>query len=177
MKKRRFSFMLLSVGVLMLLILASGWFLFSRLGVLTAELNSARAEIALSENKLKNVRALNNLLEDYLEERSEIGNLFIDEKNIVRFIKDLEQVARESGVSLRVDSATSVTAEGEAGPVFRLSVSGKFQNLFQYLELLEHSPYLIVFENISFQKGTADEASKGVPWRTNYTLRVVSYTF
>ncbi len=175
MTKNSFAFSVLFVSVLIVLPLAAGGLLLRRLVTLGQELAWVRTEISVSESKQRNVKSLKNVLQEVSGRQERINDLFIDEKSLVRFIEDLEALAKESGVELKVDSAVLPQSPEEAGPTFEFTASGEFRNLFKYQRTLETSPYQLIFEKIETAKVSREGVKKGPGWSARYKLKVISY--
>ena len=167
------SKILLALALLLFGALAAlGGFMVWRLGLLTKELGEIQGRILSADVKLKNLKAFEKILDERRSERAVIEDLFLNEKEIVRFIEDLEEAGRTSGVGLEVQSAAGPK---ELGPSFRLSAAGDFNSLFQYLLLAENLPYETAWEQITLQKTAAE--GKAPSWSGLYTLKLLSYEF
>ncbi|HBT81821.1 hypothetical protein A3B26_01655 [Candidatus Giovannonibacteria bacterium RIFCSPLOWO2_01_FULL_48_47] len=170
------SKILLALALLLFGALAAlGGFMVWRLGLLTKELGEIQGRILSADVKLKNLKAFEKILDERRSERAVIEDLFLNEKEIVRFIEDLEEAGRTSGVELEVQSAALAPGPKELGPSFRLSAAGDFNSLFQYLLLAENLPYETAWEQITLQKTAAE--GKAPSWSGLYTLKLLSYEF
>lgn len=147
-----------------------GWRLFyqnisgakERIGVL-------RGEATTAEAKQKNIRNLTKTLEDISDKKSEVDSVFVDEKSVVKFIEDLERLAKLSGVSLQILSASLPVNAAEGKPGFNLNLGGQFGGLFKFLALLENMNYQLKVETANFQAlGKKD-------WGLQVNLRLLSY--
>ncbi len=177
MKKNNFIFSVIFVAVLILLPLALAGLVFKKLSAFQAELSTIEREIVLLDSKQRNIKSLKGVLSKLGERPQRLDNLFIDEKNLVRFIEDLEALAKESGVELKVNSAVLPQTPEEAGPTFEFSAAGEFRQLFKYQRLLETAPYQLVFEKIETTETSREGVKKGPAWSVNYKLKVLSYLF
>lgn len=170
------SKILLVMSLLLFSALAAlGGFMVWRLGLLTKELGEIKGQILSVDVKLQNLKAFEKILDERRSDREVIENLFIGEKEIVRFIEDLEEAGRTSGVGLEVQSAALAPGPKELGPSFRLSAAGDFKTLFRYLLLVENLPYETAWEQITLQKTAAE--GKAPSWSGLYTLKLLSYEF
>ena len=175
MKKNNFAFSIVFAAVLILLPLALAGFIFQKLTALQWELSAIEREIVLLNSKQRNIKSLKGVLSELTDRPQRLDNLFIDEKTLVRFIEDLEELAKESGVELKVDSAVLPQSPEEAGPTFEFTASGEFRNLFKYQRMLENSPYQLVFEKIETAQVSREGVKKGPSWSARYKLKVISY--
>lgn len=173
MKKNNFTLSVIFVAVLIILPLALAGLVFQKLSALEGELSAVEKEIVLLDSKQRNIKSLKGALSGLGERSQRLDNLFIDEKSLVRFIEDLEALAKESGVELKVNSAVLPQVPEELGPTFEFSAAGEFKNLFKYQRLLEDAPYQLVFEKIETTKVLG--VKKGSAWSVNYKLKVISY--
>lgn len=155
-----------------------GGFIFWRMRLLKAELTALGTELLVLETKQQNVKTLKKNLEQARAEREKLDRIFITEKNLVRFIEDLEAWAKEAGVAIKMEQALLPSSPGEEGPLFQFRVTGEFPNLFRYQLLLENSSYLIISEKVRWEKLSREGAdARGPGWSTSYTLKVTSYLF
>ncbi|MDP3784869.1 MAG: hypothetical protein Q8R12_02230 [bacterium] len=177
MKKHNFTFSIVFAAILILLPLLLAGLIFQELFALTGELSAIEREIFLLDSKQRNIKSLKGVLGELGERPRRLNNLFIDEKSLVRFIEDLEALAKESGVELKVASAVLPETLEEAGPTFDFSAAGEFQQLFKYQRLLENIPYQLVFEKIETAKFPRGGVKKGPAWSAAYKLKVLSYLF
>lgn len=175
MKKNNFTLSIIFVAVLILLPLALAALVFQKLTALKGELSAINKEIVMLDSKQRNIKSLKSALSELTDRPKRLDNLFIDEKSLVRFIEDLEALAKESGVELKVNSAVLPQTPEELGPTFEFSAAGEFKNLFKYQRLLETAPYQLVFEKIETAKVLG--VKKGPAWSVNYKLKVLSYLF
>jgi hypothetical protein len=168
---------IISVALVIVLNLAGigGWLWgYSHLTKMQTSIDDKASQLEIAEGKIKNIKSLEALLADISEERAKINSVFLERRNIVRFIESLEALAEETGTSLEVKTAR--LPQGTAkGPQFTFSVSGSFPSLFQYLALLENSSYQIFFNSVRFLKPDTKNSKKASGWRADFDVVVMSY--
>ncbi|MBI2610228.1 hypothetical protein HYW53_03625 [Candidatus Giovannonibacteria bacterium] len=164
---------ILGGAAILISVFVAGYFVLNQIQILKAEVRILKSNIALAETKTRNVKAITNTLDDLNEEKEMLDKLFITDENLVHFIEDLEEIARLSGINLKVTSATGILNAAELGPSFQLEASGSFSGLLRYSFLLENMPYQMIMDKINFRK----EAGESGNWKTYYTFRLISYIF
>lgn len=152
------------------LILAGGWlFLYQQMQKTKGALTSLKEEIAAAELKQKNIKALDKLLDDIDTDRKKITGAFVDERQVIRFIEDLEGLADLNQVNLTIKTASLPTRAEEGGPTFRFSVEGNFGSVFIFFAMLEKINYQITFEEVWFAKETKKQ------WIGEFNMKLLSY--
>lgn len=154
------------------LILAGGWlFLYQQMQKTKGALTSLKEEIAAAELKQKNIKALGKLLDDIDTDRQKITDAFVNERQVVRFIEDLEGLANLNQVNLTIKTASLPTRAEEGGPTFRFSAEGSFGSVFTFFKMLEKINYQITFEEVRFSKETQKQ------WIGEFSAQLLSYRF
>lgn len=83
---------------------------------------------------------------DYKKIKADIDTfkIYLNDDQIVGFIKELEAVANGLSSTLEIKSANF--------PVFNLSLTGTFSSSLKFLGWLENSPYLVSVESMQIKK-------------------------
>ena len=149
--------------------------MYQLLGRLSEDILGTRGRISGLDSELQNLKLFENFLADTALSRERIKSGFVSRGNLVRFIEDLEQVGKDGGIAVEVDSASLAATPEERGPSFRLSAKGSFSSLFQYLLTLENLPYEIVFEEIHLNSATGEKDK--IIWSAAILIRLISYEF
>lgn len=160
-------------------IFAIGVFLFVNMKVkdMNDRILVSKAEMILKEKESSEARSIKTSLLNFTLWEDKLNAVFIEQKDVLNFIKEIEALAKESGVEMEFRSVDiSKNDEGEK-PVFQFKASGAFPDIFHYLVLLENVKYQVIFDNISFQEKGVVESSSGsdVMWEANFSLRLLSY--
>ncbi|MEK7558509.1 MAG: hypothetical protein AAB507_01640 [Patescibacteria group bacterium] len=118
-------------------------------------LAAKKEELALSEE---------SILRETGKKREELDKYFIDQGNVVVFIERLESLGTISGSKV---SLTSVDIDKSRKNILKviLSVSGRFNELFYFLSLLEALPLEISIKRLSL--GSAAPTSVSVQDKKN----------
>ena len=156
--KFRFAFPLLLAAVS---ILSYVWFFY--LVKSTSEKSSAlRDSIELANRKETRILSTKNILITTEKERAKLDNYFIEESSVVSFIERLESLGRLSGAKITL---TSVDTDKKRKNVLRvdLKASGKFENVYYLLSLIEALPFEINVNRFVMGKGT-EPAGRRTGW-------------
>ena len=167
MRERRVFLPLFGVLFLLLFLMAAAGFLLSHLALLDEEVSRMQGSLRREDAKGRDAKRLKIALANSLEERTLLEGVFIQRKELVVFIKDLEKSASESGALFKLETVTLPTPQ-KAYPSFSVSTRGGFEDLFRFLLLLGNLPYQIVFEEIRFQKAPT-------LWDLSLVFRLASY--
>lgn len=149
--------------------IAAWWYVFNTTEKEKGRVQETLLEIDAGEKRLDNARSLNNLLKNTEKETEKISAIFLNSKNIVRFIEELEFLNQKAGTSLAMKSAQLPEQTGVLKPQFSFQVKGSFRDLFKYLSLLENISYQIKIDRVSFAK------PEGENWRIDFELTLLSY--
>ncbi len=123
--------------------------------------NSSK-EILLDKSKVISINEQNRELDDfkkkynnYVYNLEKVGQLFVDSKDPVSFIKFLEKTAIDSGINADVKLDISLLNKGfNNWPVVisNIFVTGEFLNMLKFSEKLDTSPYLMRIKNVIIKK-------------------------
>lgn len=170
--------LILGVAVLTINIVAIlAWlFIFNKLLTERDRILSVRYQLDEVRLKVNNIKNLEDLLKSIEKDRDSINHAFIDEKDLVQFIKELERVADLSGVGLDVGQASVPTGQKDLGPSFSLVVRGSFDGVRRFISLVGSVPYQVLFETATIQK-SAQPINKKALWEADLDIKVLSYKF
>lgn len=124
---------------------------FSGIKKNSEELIHEKQKINFLEEKIKNI-------EEFKKNQDEIGKnlektktLFAESKAPVNFIGFLEQIAKESQVSIKISPSASTKKSEDpwSSIIFEITFASPFPSLLRLLEKLETSPYLIKIQSFS----------------------------
>ncbi|MBI4136369.1 MAG: hypothetical protein HY481_02380 [Candidatus Vogelbacteria bacterium] len=99
---------------------------------------------ARAEADLENWRQTLETSAGYL---AKVRAAFVSRESLIKFIEELEAVARESDVNLTLDEPVI----GQTSLTLSLKVDGSFVNLYRWLARLENLPYPLTFERINLR--------------------------
>lgn len=166
---------ILAISALSFMIAAGGYG-----GILYAFLKkSASIDMLPSEaealiRKTAEAQNARRLLSETAVSRTALDGFFFKEDDVVKFLEDLENVARKTGSSLELKSATVVS---ESGLSFQAETTGSWQSVALFVSLLESYPAAIEITHISFTEGgTPQEGSQSKKqWTAGMTFVLKSY--
>ncbi|MES2967050.1 MAG: hypothetical protein V4668_04675 [Patescibacteria group bacterium] len=151
-------------------IFVSMWYMVNRQGVHFDEAKRAIAEYAAKEASYTKVQGLLASTED---DRAAIDSYFIEEKNIISFISDMEKNAAVLGVKLNTNElATMPAGVDTAGVAFKavlvigFDFTGTKSSVQEFISLLENIPYQNTITELSFTNVDA------TIWKADSTLKL-----
>lgn len=124
------------------------------------------------EKKIQIVKSLESQITKIREDKKKIDSVFLNEKDIVKFIETLEDLGRKSGIAIKISSAE--IGKGSENPKIRISANGPFQNIFQYIIMLENLQNQIAFGNMNLMKKAGD-GEKNSEWESSIEISVISF--
>jgi Tfp pilus assembly protein PilO len=109
--------------------------------------------------------------QEYKINLEKIDSLFVNSEIPVDFIRFLEKLASDSGVSMEMYPVSSAESGIQDWKTlgYQLSVSGSFLNFSRFLEKLENSSYLVEVQDMSLQKTVESGAGK---IEANFNIKV-----
>lgn len=149
-----------SVGVFILLVRS-----------VTGEAERREAIIARIEElagERAGVRAVSLLSGKRAADLERIKKFFVSRSEPVAFVETLETVAKDTGN--RITFAVDEGAHAGANLVLRATLAGTQGSMMRFVRALEHVPYLVHVQEISFQRVAADK-SGGSGARMIVTIR------
>lgn len=128
-----------------------------------------KKQLALYERRIDHINRLEETLRRTKENYSKIESMFIEEDSMVSFIEELESLAKNADVNLKIKGIRFV-GEQDKKPVFTLVISGSFKDIYYYFTLLENMIYKIEFDKASIEKFSETEG-----WESFLELRLLSF--
>ncbi len=154
----------------------SWMFILNKIAAEKNNILSVRYQLDEVRLKVNNVKNLEDLLRGIESDRISINNSFIDEKDLVQFIKESERIADLSEVSLEVSKANVPRDQKDLGPGFGLVVHGSFDGVRRFISLIGSVPRQVLFEIVTIQKSVR-LIDKSQPWEAYLDIKVLSYKF
>ena len=159
------------IALIILLVVLFEMILFLPIQSSHATLLDAKLQLAVLEKKNQLLYDLERTLVEKRPQLDIIDGAFLTPQQVVEFIQTLERAAAESNIDLVISSAEIATGESE-NPTqhsnFSISATGNFTKIYEYITLLENTPYRIEIEQASF-----DSTDNGTV-RANITLSVLT---
>ncbi len=155
---------------------AGWWFAFSNILKESKYITSVRSEIEANERHLANIRSLNAFLKNIENEKEKVSSTFLNQKNVVKFIEELEFLSQKAGVDFKMKAIDLPTEPGSKKPVFQFQIKCSFRDFFHYLVLLEDLFYQVQLEKVQFSEVPAAPTSQGL-WEADFELTLLSYSY
>jgi hypothetical protein len=163
MKKEKNIFYIMLAVCLVCLLLWSFLFWLIWQAQKTPEKVEASAETLFSESDLESLRRFWGSLETQL---AAVEGQFIDKDMTVDFIEEIESVARQTDVALKVTGA-----QDSPDIVVSFTGEGNFRNLLQFQLLLENLPHKLFFNKFSIYKKSV---ASGESWLIDAAVKLES---
>ena len=127
------------------------------------------------EVKLEDLQMLKVLVANTKEQRSYISNLIVNKDKIIDFLGLVESLGSYSGAKVSVMSVNEDSSSTSNSLVkIRLNVSGRWEQVFQTISMLDHLPAAFAVKEIQISKETSTEGAggKSVPARTFWSANI-----
>lgn len=126
----------------------------------SAQMQNMQNQILSLEAESVQVDAFKTDYKDYELNFEKAEKLFINKRDLVDFIKFLEESASDLKLKLDINLLPASQAnDSENNIMFQMSLKGKFPDAVKFIEKLEFGPYLVNVENIRVQKLSVFESS------------------
>ncbi|MBL7045136.1 MAG: hypothetical protein ISR98_00855 [Parcubacteria group bacterium] len=123
------------------------------------------------------LRSVKDLIKDTQENRLKLDTYFVVDDKIVNFIEEIEELSRDVGVDTEVVSVN--VDEGKANNISELlkldlNIEGKWEDVFQFITLIEKMSFKISVSQASLQVIYDNESkiSSGI-WKGFLSINVV----
>lgn len=141
-----------------------------------ASIRGIQQDILLNDERQKNVKSLEKLLEDIEPQKKRIESVFIGERAVIDFIKALEQMASTTHIGFSLENAALPSLNSDVGPKFELRVNGSFDEVLRFIGLLEAMPYQILIDSVQVRKQSGVEQNKGTgTWTAAVKITLLSF--
>lgn len=178
------------IVVIILIVVYGASFWYVKTKIEKASYENSSAQIAYEQKDT--IQNVVNSLSDIEPHTQKIDSFFVGADNVVDFINTLEQNASDQNTQIETTNVTILTQEemedreeisyGEVLQV-SLTVSGDWNDVMQYVRLVEGLPYNIWIESaiISLEEreieSEAEEETQGteIVWKANLILNVLKH--
>ena len=162
MSKKSNTFLLVAFSCFLI---TAGVFLYTLYGINKQGIRLTESKKMIGEQAAKEAsfNKVESLLASTKDDREQIKKLFIEEKDTITFISEIEKNAKIVGVTLATNELSIIPSvvdgNGIAGPallVVGFDFSGSQTETEQFVRLLENIPYHKKFTQLSFAKSDAN---------------------
>ena len=106
-----------------------------------------------------------------------INNSIIQENEDIKFIEDIERIARNNGVEIKIDSLSfkdniSIKSSGLTMLNARVTIDGSWAGIYSFLFELESSPFKIKIDKFASVHGDIELSDK---WQGVFEIGVLKY--
>jgi len=168
MKNKKFIITIVLIVLLNGAVLAGWLYLFSNLKKENNFIKEEQQKILVNDKKLENSGSLKVLMNEIINEKQKIDSAFLNEGSIVNFVEKLESIAGKTGAAIKIGNI-NIDNQDKKGLSLQFNITGNFNQLFQYLILLENLPYLINIEKMELRKLAPND------WEADFEIIVSSF--
>lgn len=148
---------------------------FSVCGIAIYTMKGKEKSIQTSVNELgkysvgqKEISYLKRTLDDLSEERIKLDLYFITNRDIIRFIEQIETLGLEANAPVKI---SNVEVEGMNALKVDFTASGSFSDIFYLATLVEKLPFEVVVNKFNISKESVKEISqKNTNWSGEFSI-------
>lgn len=127
-------------GIFALCALGGSWYALSSVSTMREKLSLGHLDLQKEEERAATILDVKRQLKRLEAERSELGQYFYKEEDIVKHLEQLEDLARHAGVDMTVNSAGAIDRNGKIVFQTGMKIEGSWQDEMYFVELLESLP-------------------------------------
>ncbi len=144
-------------GIFALGAIGGSWYALSSIDTMRETLVAGQLELKKEDERAQTILDVKRQLKRLEAERTELGQYFFKEEDIVRLLEQLEDLARHASVEMSVNVATPT--DGAGRKVFRtgMKVEGSWQNVVYFVSLLEALPFRLELTRVNLSGGESGE--------------------
>ncbi len=113
---------------------------------------------------------------DYKNNLDAVNTMFIDRQNPVGFITFLETAASEAGINVQISLSQDTNPTDLGAITFSLFASANFLNILQFVQVIEHGPYLIDIENAAITNSSQADAKNNPSSAVDATFQINAFS-
>jgi hypothetical protein len=166
---KKFISTIVFVAVFNLVFVFAAYFLSHNIGLEKKSILDIKNQLSFYEKRIENIKEIEKSLAGNKENFSKIKLVFLDKELLIDFIKELEYLAKQTGVFLEMRGVT-VSSGVKEKPLFNFKLEGSFSSVYGYLVLLENDRYQLGLEKVYIQK-----PKQGDLWKANLEVRLLSF--
>ncbi len=142
----------------------------ARIEILAKDVNKAKV-------KSEEVAAIRQALDEFKSYQEVVETHLVSPDGIVSFVEEIERVAKEAGVVVKIDSLDEGEAEPKSTTVGRLrlgfTVRGTWEEVVRFSALLDGTPYQVFVLGATFATDkTSGEETKKRLWVAGWSVSV-----
>jgi hypothetical protein len=128
--------------------------------------------VKVTEDRKDKIISTKRLILNTKEDIKNLNSYFVDSDNMVGFIKDIETLGKNAGVSL-VLSSVDISDDGNGLLSLKFTTEGDWSGLMYLLSLVESMPVKMVVNNVSFAKQDIKQGKKY--WDGKFSITLLSF--
>jgi len=121
-----------------------------------------KQDLALIEEKIKNINDFRANYQEIKENLEKIGSLFVESRSPVDFISFLENSAQRSQIKTNISASKLRQDQTSIWSylTFDIEAFGSAPNFFKFLEKMEAGPYLLEIRSLNIKKISEDDLKR-----------------
>jgi flagellar basal body-associated protein FliL len=168
-KFKKFKKAPLLLALLFLLVSCGAWmFLYGKIKENKIISEKSGKEWHAEAVRRDEIRSLERSILEIQDERTQVEMHFAQSSNVVPFLDTIEKLATNAGANSEVVSVDVSPEKSELEVA--LTAQGSFSSIYNFIRLLENSPYEIEIDSFNVEKEMAGE------WQGTFTIRLLSFT-
>lgn len=136
-----------------------------------------RADFIIELKKEKQLGSIKNIIKTTEKEQTNLNLCFVANNEVVNFIKSVEMISKNTGVSMSIKSVGAGETEMiKEIPVETLTIEfmieGSWANTHNFLSAIEDSVYKITIDQMFINKISDKTTGKGI-WKSVFVIKAI----
>lgn len=173
--KNNFPKITLLVSIIFFIVFISAFmFLYKKINNNVDKAEESMITWQTEEKRREDIKSLNKSIKKITDDQVLLEAHFAKNSDIVPFLDALEKMGVKVGAKAQIETVDTM-AKNE-GLMVGLKVSGSFVSIYNFLRLLENSPYELDFPSVEMHKVISpDLIAKNSKWEAFFKVQLLSF--
>lgn len=178
MNKGKSNSLIILLIIVFLGFLSVYYFLYHQIIILGRDVSDLSQKKSLNLKQEEEMKNLANSLDTTAVHVRKTDSYFISDGGEVAFIDQLENIARDHGLNIEINSVgienpKILNATGLEYLILKMTLSGNWSSTYKFLSILPNLPYKIVVDSADLNIISDEKSSLNPVWQSVYTIRVL----
>ena len=170
---------LIIIPVVFLLVASVAFFfIYHDMWAKNSSAESTLAQWQSDYSSREEIRSLNESMKAIAPQKAQLETHFVQSADVVPFLNTIESLGTEANVQASIVSV-AISQDQTPSLLVDVSSSGSFVSTYDFLMLLENSPYEIEIDSVDMLKASTLDASgktlKAPEWKGDFKIKLLSF--
>jgi Tfp pilus assembly protein PilO len=182
MQKNQFKIIVIFLCVLSLVLFGSYYFLYKEIELKNEHISTLKSNLSTQDKKQEYILSTQRILQNLKTDIDNVDNSIIAKDEGVKFIENLEELARQDNVNLSIDSLVfeedpSFASAGVISLKIKAKMNGNWEGIYRLISQFESLPYKIKIDHLTFTnpESQANVLNTGKNWQGSFEIHVLKY--